>query len=86
MKEWFANTVKKTNKDQIYNNEDKHTPSLNASTEKKNVKAHNMHSVDLPWCCDTLRADIKHMHSLDCDMQANMRNIDNLCLACVLVV
>jgi len=70
VKAWFEkNIVRWTNKHERYNNEDKHTPSLNASTEKKKVKAHGMHSVDLQWCCATLRAYVKHMHPLDYDIK-----------------
>jgi len=36
VKAWFTNlTVAKTNKHERYNDEDEHTPSLSASTEKK---------------------------------------------------
>ena len=42
----FTNkTVVGNSKQEIYNNEDKHTPSLNASTEKKGVKEHTYN----PW-------------------------------------
>jgi len=83
----FANNVVKwTSKHERDNNEDKHTPSLNASIEKEKVKAHDIHSVDIPWHCDTLHANVKHMHSLDYDMQENKRNIDKLCRASVIYV
>lgn len=87
VKEWFAkSTVRKTNKHEIHNNEDQRTQILNSSTEKKRVKEQDKHSMELPWCCDTLRTKDKHMHSLDYDRQANMRKRDNLCLASVLAV
>ena len=56
------------------------------STKKKKVKAHNMHYVDLPWCCDTQCVDVKDMHSLDYDMQETMRERDTLHHSNVFVV
>ena len=88
VKAWFANNiVKRTSKHERYNKEEAHTPSLNSSTKKKKkVKAHSKHSMDLPWHCDTLCTDNKHVHSLDCDMKENMRKRDNLRLASVLTM
>ncbi len=71
VKAWFANNiVLQTIKHKRYNNEDKHTLILNSSTKKKKDKVHDMHYVDLSWCCATLCADVKHMHSLNYHMQA----------------
>ena len=86
-KAWFTNsTAVRTSKQERYNDEDRHTPSLNASTEHKWVQAHGMQSMDLPWCCVTLHAYVKHMHILDYDFQANEINKYNLCCARVLVM
>ena len=79
----MRSTVKQAIKYKRYNNEFQHTLSLNASTEKKRVKAQDKDFVDLSWCCDALHIDDKHMHSLDCDRQENMRKRDNLRLASV---
>ena len=68
----------RTRKQERYNNEDKHTSGLNVSTEHKWVQVHDMKSMDLSQCCVTLRAIVKHMHTLDYDMQENERNKDNL--------
>ena len=87
VKAWFTNiAVAQTNKNERYNGEDLHILRLQASIKQKGVKVHDMHSVDLPWCCATLRADVECMHSLDCDMQANEINKDNLFRARVLAM
>ena len=58
-------TSKKKRKHEIYNNEDQHNLSLNASTEKKRVKAKDKNYVDLTYFCDALHANDNHTHSLD---------------------
>jgi len=80
------NPVVRTNKCERYNNENRHTPNLQASTEQKRVKAHVMHFVEFPWCCATLRAYVECMNSLDCLIQANVRKVDHLCFTSVLDV
>ena len=50
------------------------------------MKAYELHSMDLLWCYATPREDVKHTHSLNCDMQANMRKIDHLHCTSVLAV
>jgi len=67
----MSNTTMWTNKQERYNKEDKHTPSLNVSTKRKWVQVHDMQSMDLSWCCVTLRETMKHMHTLDYDMKEN---------------
>lgn len=80
VKVWLANnTIVWNRKHERYNNEDKHTLSLKASTKHKWVKVHEMLSVDLPWCCATMCVDVKCTHSLDCDMQENVRKVYHLC-------
>ena len=78
--------VVQTSEQERFNNEYQHTSSLNASTEKKRVKAQDMHSTDLTWWCDTLHAADKNLYSFDCERQENMRKRDNLCLPSVLAV
>ena len=48
------------------------------------MQVHEKQSVDLSWCCVTLRVAVKHTHMIDCDMQENEGNKDNLCHARVL--
>lgn len=49
VKAWFVgSTVKRTNKHEIYNNEDQDTLSLNAFAKKKRVNAQDKHSMELP--------------------------------------
>lgn len=87
VKAWSAsNPVVWTNKCKRFNNENRETPSLQACTKQKWLKVHDMYFVDLPCCCATLLADVECKHSLDCDMQENVRKVDHLRCASVLVV
>ena len=70
VKAWFTNkTTVQTRKQERYNNEDKHTLSLNVSIEHEWVQVHDMKSMDLSWCCATLHATVKHTHTLDYDVE-----------------
>jgi len=85
LKAWStSNPVVWASKKERYNNEDKHTPCFKVPTEHKWVQVHEEKSVDLSWCCVTLRATLKHNQTLDYDMQANERSKDNLCRVHVL--
>jgi len=87
VKAWFPNNIAVwTNKHERYNNEEKHTFGSSVSTKKKWVKVHDIHYVDFSWCFATLHVDVKSAHSLDCDMQENVSNVDHLHCASVLVL
>lgn len=87
MKAQFLNiAVVQTSRHERYNDEDGHISSLQVTTKQIWVKAHDMHFVELPWCYDTLHADVNCMHFVDCDMKENVRKVDHLRCACVLAV
>lgn len=79
VKAWFANnTTVWTSRCERYNNEDRCTPSLNASIEQKLVEVHDLQSMDIPWCCVQLHVDVEHTDTLDYDMQEHVRKVDHL--------
>lgn len=56
--------------------------SLNVSTKKKKkLKAPDTHSMDVPWCGNTLCTDDEHAHSFDLDIRENMHKEEKLHLA-----
>lgn len=58
-------------------NENQHAQSLNASTEKKKVKAHDRHFANVPWCGSALCADNKHVQYFNLDIRAKIHKEEN---------